>query len=81
MSPPADYINIGYWSCLLVSVLTGSDVLSQLAHFEVYTAGEEVRSHTMGSGISGLPELECQTWRVCGLIAGWVLCPTVMPSH
>lgn len=37
---PADYINIAYWSCLLVSVLTGSDFFSQLAHFEVYTAGE-----------------------------------------
>lgn len=32
------YINIVYWSCLLVSVLTGSDFFSQLAHFEVYTA-------------------------------------------
>ena len=40
LSLPADYINIVYWSCLLVSVLTGSDFFSQLAHFEVYTAGE-----------------------------------------
>jgi protein-S-isoprenylcysteine O-methyltransferase Ste14 len=32
------YINIAYWSCLLVSVLTGSDFFSQLAHFELYTA-------------------------------------------
>lgn len=41
MSPctPADYINISYWSCLLVSVLTGNELFNQLAHFELYTAG------------------------------------------
>lgn len=36
---PADYINISYWSCLLVSVLTGNELFNQLAHFELYTAG------------------------------------------
>lgn len=31
------YLNIGYWSLLLLSVLTGNDVLSRIAQFETYT--------------------------------------------
>lgn len=32
-------INIFYWSALLVSVLTGNELLSRLIHFEHYATG------------------------------------------
>lgn len=31
------YINVAYWSLLLVSVITGNDLLSKITHFEYYT--------------------------------------------
>ncbi|KAL4420749.1 hypothetical protein ABPG75_010405 [Micractinium tetrahymenae] len=31
------YLNIAYWSLLLVSVLTGNDLVSRIVHFENYT--------------------------------------------
>lgn len=33
------YINVAYWSLLLVSVITGNNILSKITHFEYYTTG------------------------------------------
>ncbi|KAL6777904.1 hypothetical protein ACKKBG_A16155 [Auxenochlorella protothecoides x Auxenochlorella symbiontica] len=38
------YLNIAYWSLLLLSVLTGNDFLSRIAQFETYTTAMFVAS-------------------------------------